>query len=99
MNIAPCGSVMMVIRTQGASKGGTITLPPSSVALAAVVGALDDQLGTGQLVLVARDLTPSLRSASPLAANSLPDCRPREGVPRDGTERFRNRGRTPPAQQ
>lgn len=32
-NVAPCGSAMAVIRTQGASEGGTITVPPSSTGL------------------------------------------------------------------
>src|SRR5207237_9788263 len=45
LNVAPCGSAMTVIRMvyvgvdQGASNGGTITPPPSSVALAAVASA------------------------------------------------------------
>ena len=39
MNVAPCGSLMTVIRTQGASKGGTTTLPPSSVTFAAVASS------------------------------------------------------------
>src|SRR5438128_1430021 len=39
MNVAPCGSLMIVIRTRGASKGGTIPCAPSSVAFAAVASA------------------------------------------------------------
>src|SRR5918995_4727453 len=39
MNVAPCGSPITVIRTQGASNGGTITFPPSSVAFAAAASA------------------------------------------------------------
>src|SRR5215211_1981639 len=39
MNVAPCGSASTVMRTHGASNGGTTTLPPSSVALAAAVSA------------------------------------------------------------
>jgi hypothetical protein len=39
MNVAPCGSAMTAIRTQGASNGGTITAPPSSIAFAAVASA------------------------------------------------------------
>ena len=33
MNVAPCGSAITAIRTQGASNGGTSTVPPSSVGL------------------------------------------------------------------
>jgi hypothetical protein len=36
MKVAPCGSLTIVSRDQGASKGGTITFPPSSLTLAAV---------------------------------------------------------------
>jgi hypothetical protein len=39
MNVAPCGSPMTVIRTHGASNGGTITFPPSPPAFAAVASA------------------------------------------------------------
>jgi len=38
-NVAPCGSAMTVIRTEGASEGGTIAVPPSSTAFAAVASA------------------------------------------------------------
>ena len=37
VNVAPPGSTMTVIRTHGASNGGAITRPPSSVARAAIV--------------------------------------------------------------
>jgi hypothetical protein len=39
VNIAPCGSAMTVDRIHGASKGGTITLPPSAAALSAMASA------------------------------------------------------------
>src|SRR5215211_6734627 len=39
MKVAPCGSVMKVILTQGASNGGTTTWPPSCAALSAVASA------------------------------------------------------------
>ena len=39
MNDAPCGSAITVILAQGTSIGGTSTLPPSSVALAASASA------------------------------------------------------------
>ena len=39
MKVAPWGSVMTVILTQGASNGGTTTSPPSSAALSAVASA------------------------------------------------------------
>ena len=39
VKIAPCGSATTVIRTHGASIGGTITLPPSSGAFLAIASA------------------------------------------------------------
>jgi hypothetical protein len=39
MNVAPCGSAMTLMRTHGASNGGAISVPPSSVALAATASA------------------------------------------------------------
>src|SRR5437868_14325038 len=39
MKVAPCGSAMTAIRTHGASNGATRTVPPSSLAFAAVASA------------------------------------------------------------
>ena len=39
LNIAPCGSLSIAMRPTGVSNGGTMTDPPSSVALAAVASA------------------------------------------------------------
>src|SRR6202521_4346210 len=39
VNVAPCGSVMTVILTHGASNGATTTRPPSCAAFSAVTSA------------------------------------------------------------
>src|SRR5215203_1053498 len=54
MKVAPCGSLMIVSRDQGASKGATITLPPSSVAFAAVASVSSTEKVTLQCGGVSR---------------------------------------------
>jgi hypothetical protein len=58
VKVAPCGSARTVIRTQGASNGGTSTVPPSWVAAAAAVSASSTANVTLQCAGVSRWSSP-----------------------------------------
>jgi len=77
VNVAPCGSVMIVIRTHGASNGATTTQPPSLSARRAISSASSTANVTPQCAGVSgwssgidaiEATTSSNRSGAPIAA-------------------------------